>query len=127
MDNPTITALREAIAERDEIIARAARLISLLTVRQVISAGDDAITAAGLNPWCINEGLAAGEEKLNSWWLSVPAEQTNIQKNLDALEEMLSVSRSVCGQNHCNCPGSLRVKAAIADVDNATKDADEDV
>lgn len=41
-------------------------LVSLLTVNQVISAGYDYINAAGLNPWCMNEGLATGNERLSS-------------------------------------------------------------
>lgn len=45
-------------------------LISLLTVRQVIEAGYDAINAAGLNPYCMREGLADGSERLGSTALS---------------------------------------------------------
>ena len=41
-----------------------AELASLLTVRQVIEMGDPYIDIAGLNPWCINEGLATGKERL---------------------------------------------------------------
>lgn len=47
-------------AERD----RFRLLASLLTVRQVIEAGDEYIEAAGLNPWCMREGLATGEERI---------------------------------------------------------------
>ena len=39
-------------------------LLSRLTVRDIIEAGDEAIEAAGLNPWCINEGLAMGHERI---------------------------------------------------------------
>jgi hypothetical protein len=46
-------------------VERLRKLAGLVTVRQVIDAGDQAIDAAGLNPWCINEGLATGEERLN--------------------------------------------------------------
>lgn len=31
--------------------------------------GNPAIQAAGLNPWCINEGLATGEENISTWWI----------------------------------------------------------
>jgi len=48
-----------------EALARTATLASLLTVRQVVNAGDTYIDAAGLNPWCINEGLATGEEQIS--------------------------------------------------------------
>jgi len=52
-------------AELLEALKRAAKLVSLLTVRQVINGGDKAIDAAGLNPWCMNEGLATGDEPLS--------------------------------------------------------------
>jgi predicted translin family RNA/ssDNA-binding protein len=48
-----------------EEVKRLRKLASLLTVRQVIQAGDEYIEAAGLNPWCMNEGLATGDERLN--------------------------------------------------------------
>jgi hypothetical protein len=45
-----------------EALKRVVVLAELVTIRQIIQAGDDAIKAAGLNPWCINEGLATGDE-----------------------------------------------------------------
>jgi hypothetical protein len=39
------------------------------TVRQIIEAGDRAIDAAGMNPWCMNEGLAEGNERHTPWQL----------------------------------------------------------
>ena len=48
-------------------LQRADVLVRLLTVRQVIEAGDEAIEAAGLNPWCVNEGLADGSERISLW------------------------------------------------------------
>jgi hypothetical protein len=48
-----------------EALERTTKLASLLTVRQVINAGDEYIDAAGLNPWCMNEGLAPGEESIS--------------------------------------------------------------
>lgn len=68
---------RGAFANEDEVRLAAAApkllkscqrllvLARLLTVRQVIEAGDDAIKAAGLNPWCLNEGLARGDERIS--------------------------------------------------------------
>jgi len=41
---------------------RLQRLASLLTVRQVIEAGEEAIEAAGHNPWIMNEGLRTADE-----------------------------------------------------------------
>jgi hypothetical protein len=39
------------------------------TVRQIIENGDRAIEAAGLYPWCMNEGLAEGNERHVPWQL----------------------------------------------------------
>lgn len=50
-------------------LERARPLVALLTVRQVIEAGDDAIAAAGLNPWCMNEGLARGDEPIGAHFI----------------------------------------------------------
>ena len=56
------------LAERLEAISDLLPLLELLTVRQVIEAGEPYITAAGLNPWCINEGLATGDERAIGQW-----------------------------------------------------------
>jgi hypothetical protein len=48
------------------VLKRAKVLVELLTVRRVMDAGDEAIDAAGLNPWCLNEGLATGEESISA-------------------------------------------------------------
>lgn len=45
---------------------RCKRLVQILTVRQVIESGIDVINAAGLNPWCINEGRAEGSERIST-------------------------------------------------------------
>ena len=70
-------AVKELLAARgksDEVetaLRRAEVLVPLLTVRQVIEAGGGAIAAAGLNPWCINEGRATGDERIGQqWWLT---------------------------------------------------------
>ena len=55
-----------AAPEMYKELEKAAILLRLLTVRQVIEAGDDAIKAAGLNPWCMNEGLATGDEPIST-------------------------------------------------------------
>jgi hypothetical protein len=57
---------RLAVVPIDDL-RRANTLIQTLTVRQVIEAGDAAIDAAGLNPWCMNEGAADGSESIG-WW-----------------------------------------------------------
>ena len=60
---------RAAVAKLIEAAERANKLINLLTVRQVIEAGDEAIEASGLNQWCLNEGLAEGRESIGFWLL----------------------------------------------------------
>jgi hypothetical protein len=57
-----IYRMREVNAELLEALKRAVVLAELVTIRQIIQAGDHAIKAAKLNPWCINEGLATGDE-----------------------------------------------------------------
>ena len=49
-------------------IAALLPLLRQLTVKQVIEAGDAAIDAAGLNPWCLKEGLVEGSEPAVSEW-----------------------------------------------------------
>jgi hypothetical protein len=59
-----LVAARAAVDELIEAAKRADKLIRLLTVRQVIEAGDEYIEAAGLNPYCMNEGLAEGGDRV---------------------------------------------------------------
>jgi len=70
---PFLSLIREA--------ERAAVLLPLLTVRQVIDAGDRAIDAAGLNPWCINEGRATGHERIDNCSLKHALEPLTQQDN----------------------------------------------
>jgi hypothetical protein len=56
-----------AAPELLEELRKMATLASLVTVRQVIEAGDKYINAAGLNPWCMNEGLATGSERVSCY------------------------------------------------------------
>ena len=65
-------ALFQQNAELQKLLNRAMILAGLVTVRQVIDAGDEAIEAAGLNPWCINEGRAEGYERISTWMLKPP-------------------------------------------------------
>jgi hypothetical protein len=69
-DNAKFIASR--LNAHDDLVAaleRAQKLARLVTVRQVIEAGDDAIDAAGLNPWAINEGLAEGNEPIGAHFI----------------------------------------------------------
>lgn len=65
----TIEAQRECIRQLLSALERCKRLVGLISVRQVIENGGSAIDAAGLNPWCMNEGLATGAELISTWWL----------------------------------------------------------
>ena len=55
----------DIISNLADELKRLRKLASLVTIRQVISAGDEYIDAAGLNPWCLNEGLATGDERIS--------------------------------------------------------------
>jgi hypothetical protein len=59
--------LRELRKRAREEIERLVRLAALVTVGQVIDAGDESIAAAGLSPYCINEGRAEGHERIDMW------------------------------------------------------------
>lgn len=59
--------------EQQELLEAAKRylpLLRLLKIGQIIRAGDEYINAAGLNPWCMNEGLATNESTFDPWQLS---------------------------------------------------------
>ena len=51
-----------------EALRRCLPLLSLVTVRQALDGGDRAVSASGLNPWCMNEGGATGREAIGTWW-----------------------------------------------------------
>lgn len=67
--NAALNAVSAELAEARKDLDRAGILVRLVTVRQVIDAGDRAINAAGLNPWCMNEGLADGGERISPSFL----------------------------------------------------------
>ncbi len=51
-----------------ERIRKILPLIGRITIRQALEQGHDVIDACGLNPWCVNEGLAEGHEEAFSSW-----------------------------------------------------------
>lgn len=77
-DNESPTATDEQIVQLEERVSeleaalRAVEplvpLLRMLTIRQVFDEGSAAIDAAGLNPWCLNEGRATGSERALSEW-----------------------------------------------------------
>jgi hypothetical protein len=59
------------MSETIETLERIRALLPLLrkiTIRQVLDSGDEVISASGLDPWCINEGRATGDEPALSEW-----------------------------------------------------------
>lgn len=66
---------------------RLVTLARLVTVRQVIEAGDAAIDAAGLDSWCMNEGLADGSERIGLWWTRDLVEKIRELESLQGVEK----------------------------------------
>jgi hypothetical protein len=69
---PYAPLIVRAVNAHDALVAALKRvevIASLVTVRQVIEAGDAAIEAAGLNPWAMNEGLADGTERVGTYFI----------------------------------------------------------
>ena len=62
--------MTKGVSARD--VERARTLLRLLTIRQIIQAGDRAIEASGLNPWVMAEGLASGDESYEPLFLDQP-------------------------------------------------------
>jgi hypothetical protein len=62
-------------------LERAQKLVRLVTVRQVIESGDDAIEAAGINPWAMNEGLAEGHERIDTYFIDAALESFRSLQN----------------------------------------------
>lgn len=52
-----------------EAAERAKLLLRGLTVGEVMERGIESINSAGLNPYCINEGRATGNEWISTDWL----------------------------------------------------------
>lgn len=65
--DPVVLDLVKAL-ERVTAIAR------LVTVRQVL-ADEQALEASGLNPWCVNEGLATGDERVSLWFVDAAVQR----------------------------------------------------
>ncbi len=64
-------AFVEAFEEMRRALQRVAKIVpATVTVRQIIEAGDDVIKAVGINPWCINEGQASGDEPVDVDFIS---------------------------------------------------------
>jgi hypothetical protein len=67
--NPHDAQLISAAPAMYEALLRAKTLLQALTLAAVIGTNGRVIEAAGLNPWCINEGLATGQESVDVSWL----------------------------------------------------------
>lgn len=64
-------ALQRRVQELEEAFVRLKPLLRMWTIGEVIKAGDAAIEATGLNPWCIAEG-ADPNQPIDLWWLPAP-------------------------------------------------------
>ena len=60
----------EAVPELLEALKRAEYLVRLLTVEQVMQAGNAAVDASGLHPFALNEGRADKGDRLSTYLLS---------------------------------------------------------
>lgn len=72
-----------------EAAERAQLLLRGLTVGTVMERGIEAINAAGLNPYCMNEGRATGSERISTDWLdlaisSAKAAEEGVETTYDA-------------------------------------------
>lgn len=68
------------------------KILSLITLRQVIQAGDEYIDALRLNPWCINEGLATGDECIVIDWRAdelINEETSELQERIEEAEHIM--------------------------------------
>ena len=90
MDN--LQTINDGLVSKDKLLKDALDelkklriLMGLISVKQVIKAGDEAINACGLNPWCVNEGRATGDEKISTWSVSHLIDE--IEKELDISED----------------------------------------
>jgi hypothetical protein len=63
-----IDTLLSQIEEMREREKRTNVLLRLLTVGQILRGGDEAILAAGLDPWCVNEGRAEMDDRWTPPW-----------------------------------------------------------
>lgn len=119
MINDPATAVREALAK----IRALTPLLRMLTIRDVLAAGEDVIAASGINPWCVAEGRASGDEPaLSSWQLdeiksvsvtvdALLAERDALAAEVARLREALKISQAPkcfsCGRSvtqHCPRP-----------------------
>ena len=94
------------LEEADKNNERAKVLVGLLSVRQVIEAGYTAIDAAGLDPWCMNEGKADGHEKISTWWLNARP----ITKREEREENPEGKSQDAQQDTHSDMPDIKQIK-----------------
>lgn len=68
-DLKELARVRVANTELLEALKLAKTLLDLghITVRMVFDAGIETVNAVGLNPWCMREGLATGDEPISPW------------------------------------------------------------
>lgn len=70
-----ILAMAADLRAAKEQLEDARKLIALVTVGQVVKTDAETIEAAGLNPWCVNEGLAEPEDTISTWRIDAMIER----------------------------------------------------
>ena len=86
---------KASIPDACETIERILPMLELVTIRQAIEAGYEVVDACGINPWCIREGRAEGDEPALSWW-RVDAIRTAL-KDLKAYAQAIEARRAETG------------------------------
>jgi hypothetical protein len=64
----TPSELAGLVVELREQLKSLVRIMPDMTIRDILDRGDEVIEASGLNPWCVNEGLATGDELHDVTW-----------------------------------------------------------
>lgn len=70
-----LASLKQDHAKLIELLEVSQTLMGILTIRQVMEAGSEAIEAAGLNPWCVNEGQTTGDDHVDLWKISAAIDE----------------------------------------------------
>ena len=73
--------------QHKEFFDIARTLWGAVTIRDIMEQGDRAIQASGLNLWCINEGLATGDESAPTGWID------DIERSIEAEREKVRILR----------------------------------
>jgi len=114
-----MTAMKALI----EAAERAQLLLRGLTISEVMERGIEAINAAGLNPYCINEGRASGRERISTDWLGAAiASAKTAEEETKWIEITEGCEMPEHGQNViCVCDWGVCLARCYVDFDNKVK------